>query len=765
MNKDIIYIRTGKGERALAESGELAPGLDKILGAIDGRSSIDVIRGRLDKISAGLVDVGLEALVEGELIRDVASAEPVSASTPAEEHARKAQELRDKIRDRRKGGDRSRSSPAVDAWYKARREAEAQAAREAEEQARRTGDEQARRAEADMARRVVEEQNKRIAADQARRAAEEQAKRAIEELAKREADDQARRAVEEQARRAAEEQARRAAEEQARRAAEEQARSVAEAQARRAAEDEARRKAEEQAGRAAEEERRKAEEQAVRAAEEERRKQEDQARQDAEEAARRDAERVKQEAEEQARRAAEEKARSTAASEEEREAAERTRQRAEVQARLMAEEAAWLEAEEKARADEEVARERGDAQTEPSSGKAASGKPRNLVKPAAIGGGALLVLGLAAIHLISFDGQIPQFEKALAGQFQQPVKIKALHLALVPGPHVRLDGVSIGAEGQIRVPTIRAGGSPGNLFGDKKAFKSIEMEAPVITEEGLGWILFGKRQAGDMAFGDVSAIGASLESKQISLPPFDAKLQFGGEGAWKTISIASADKNLEMLLTAKGQAAQLEIKARSFKVPFGSTLVLEDFVANGTADRTGIALTDFKSFVYGGTLSGTARLKWGAVWSLAGEAAAKQIDTARLAPEVLGSARLEGTASYAMQASEAAKLFAWSHAEGSFTIPRGTLLGLDLGSVLQGGSTRGDTKFTELTGSFVHDQGATQLRQLRLIQANMSASGSIDIDAENRIRGRIAAELRLSTDLRRTSLSVTGTPAKLEWQR
>ncbi|MCE9568724.1 MAG: hypothetical protein K8R10_01725 [Rhodocyclales bacterium] len=145
MNKDIIYIRTGKGERALAESGELAPGLDKILGAIDGRSSIDVIRGRLDKISAGLVDVGLEALVEGELIRDVASAEPVSASTPAEEHARKAQELRDKIRDRRKGGDRSRSSPAVDAWYKARREAEAQAAREAEEQARRTGDEQARR--------------------------------------------------------------------------------------------------------------------------------------------------------------------------------------------------------------------------------------------------------------------------------------------------------------------------------------------------------------------------------------------------------------------------------------------------------------------------------------------------------------------------------------------------------------------------------------------------------------------------------------------
>jgi hypothetical protein len=181
-------------------SGELAPGLDKILGAIDGRSSVEDVRGRLDKVSAGLVDFGLEALIEGELIRDVSGAEPVSTSTPAEEHARKAQELRDKIRDRRKGGDRSRSSPAIDAWYKARREAEAQAIREAEGEAKRLGDEQAKRAEADMARRVLDEQNKRIAADQARRAAEEQAKRALEELAKREVEDKARRAAEEQAR-------------------------------------------------------------------------------------------------------------------------------------------------------------------------------------------------------------------------------------------------------------------------------------------------------------------------------------------------------------------------------------------------------------------------------------------------------------------------------------------------------------------------------------------------------------------------------------
>ena len=735
MSKDIIYIRTERGERALADPAELAPGLDKILGAIDGLSSVDGIRGRLDKVSAALVDFGLEALVEGELICDVSSAEPVSTSTPAEEHARKAQELRDKIRDRRKGGDRSRSSPAIDAWYKARREAEAQVAREAEEQARRSGDEQAKRAEADMARRVVDEQNKRIAADQARRAAEEQAKRALEELAKREAADKARRAAEEQALRAAEEKARLAAEELARRAAA----------------DEVRRKAEELAKRAA--------------AEEARRKEEERARQEAEEKTRREGERAKQEAEQAERRAAEEKARTAAMDEEQREAAERARQRAEVQARLMAEEQEWQLAEEKARVEEESAKVREQAQADPAGGKARSGTPRNVAKPAMIAIGGLLVAGLVAIHVIPFDGQIPQFEQALTAQFQQPVKIKSIRLALIPGSHVRLEGVSIGAEGQIRVPTIRAGGSLGNLFGDKKDFKAIEMESPVITGEGLGWILFGQRQGRDMTFSELTATGASLVSKGITLPAFDAKMQFGGEGAWKTISITAEDKNLEMLLTSSGASAQIEIKARSFKLPFGSTLTLEEFAAKGTVDRNGLALTEFKGFAYGGTLGGAASLKWGPAWSLAGELNGKQIDMERLVPGLMTNARLEGKSSYTMQASEPGKLFDWARAEGSFSIPRGTLLGLDLGSVLQGGGTRGETKFSELTGSFVHDQGATQLRQLRMNQSNMTASGSVDIDAEMKVRGKVAAELRLSTEMRRSSLSVSGTPGKLEWQR
>ena len=514
-----------------------------------------------------------------------------------------------------------------------------------------------------------------------------------------------------------------------------------EAQARHDAEEDARREA---AQRSQEE----ADAQARRMAEE-------QARRDAEEAARRQAaERARQEAEEQVRRDAEEAAR--------RQAAEHARQEAETQVRQRSEEQAWHEAEEKIRREEAEASRRANAASVGS--KAASGKPRKWGKILAMGLVALVAIALVAIHLISFDGQIPQFEKSLARQFRQPVKIQALRLSLVPQPQLRLEGVSIGSAGQIRVEQIKAAGELGNLFNDKKVFKSVELNSPVISEEGLGWILFGKPQASDTVFGQVSALNANLESKNVSLPAFDAKLLFDAEGAWKTIAIESQDKNISLELAPKGKSVQIDVKARSFRIPFGSAIVLEDMVATGTADDSGLAVTEFKGFFYGGILSGNARLKWGSGWTLAGELNAKQVDTSRVVPGLLNGARLVAKASYAMQAPEAAKLFSAPRLEGNFIIPRGTLLGVDLGRILQGGGTRGDTMFSELSGTFVHDRGATQLRQVRLSEGVMSANGMVDVDADKNVRGRFVLDLKLSAEQRRGSLLVSGTLGKIEWR-
>lgn len=93
------------------------------------------------------------------------------------------------------------------------------------------------------------------------------------------------------------------------------------------------------------------------------------------------------------------------------------------------------------------------------------------------------------------------------------------------------------------------------------------------------------------------------------------------------------------------------------------------------------------------------------------------------------------------------------------------MLGADLGSLVQGGEKRGDTKFTDLSASFLHEAGATQFRQVRFGQGGMSASGTVEVDADRNVRGRFAADLKLSTELRRANLAVSGTLKKVEWRR
>lgn len=475
--------------------------------------------------------------------------------------------------------------------------------------------------------------------------------------------------------------------------------------------------------------------------------------------------RLKEEEQAQASRLAEEQARREEEDAARAKAEERDRLEAEDQARRLAEEKSWREAEEKFKRDEAEARSRQSAKAEAAGNRPGPARQRKWGKSLALGLAFLLLAVLIAIHVISFDGQIPQFEKMLAAQFQHPVEIKALRLSLLPQPHLKLEDVSIGAEGQIRLSRVKALGAPGNLFADRKVFKSFELDSPVVTEEGLAWIAFGKSLAKGMDFGPVRVLNVSLESKNVRLPPFEAVLQPDGEGGWKTIAIESTDKNLGLELTPNGESVQFEFKARSLKIPFSPELLLEDILAKGTADRAGISVMEFKSFTYGGILGGTGRLKWGPGWSLGGELSAKQIDAARLVPGLLSDGRLLGTASYLLQSPEAAKLPGEPRMEGNFSIARGVLAGVDFGRMLQGGAMQGDTRFAELTGSFVHDHGATQFRQMSLTEGAMTASGIADVDAGRNVRGRFTLSLKLPSETVRANLVAGGTTAKVDWRR
>ncbi|HUW36403.1 MAG TPA: AsmA family protein [Rhodocyclaceae bacterium] len=686
---------------------------------------------------------------------------------------------------------------------KARLEAEERAKREAEERLRLETEEKARQ-QAEAARREAEEklrleaeERARLEAEaMARREAEEKARLEAEEKLKREAEAKARLEAEEKARLEAEEKLKREAEAKARREAEEKLRLEAEAMARREAEEKARLEAEETAKREAEEKARfEAEEKAKREAEEKARLEaeakarleaEERARLEAEERARLEAEAIaRREAEERARREAEEKARLEAEEKLKREAEEKAKLEAEERVRIEAEETAKRDAEAKARreAEERAGREaeeraRLEAEWEEearrelgrnlnltaelervdplatASVRMRDRLPDNLGKRIATGLLILLVVGLGLIHVLPFDEQRLRLEQTATAQLQQPVTIKALHWSLLPRPHWRLDGITVGSAGQIKVAQLDAFAALGSLFGGSE-FPKVEIDTAVLSEEGLGWLLFGKPHQRSLKLARINARNIKLESKDIAMPAFDAKIDVGGDGKWRTAHLAAAGQSMD--LRPMDGSVRIDFTAASYRMPFGSALEFKDFEVKGVASPGELAATDFSGYLYGGLLRGNGRLKWGSSWSLDGELNAEQVDAARLAPGLVRGGKLEGRALYSFRAEDAGRLFAAGHLDGDFIVRKGVLLGVDFGKLLKGERGSGNSPFSEIAGKFAVDEGRTELRQLRLAAGMMSASGELRVDPGNKLQGRIRADLKSPVLQRSASLALSGT--------
>jgi len=196
-----------------------------------------------------------------------------------------------------------------------------------------------------------------------------------------------------------------------------------------------------------------------------------------------------------------------------------------------------------------------------------------------------------------------------------------------------------------------------------------------------------------------------------------------------------------------------------------TAFILEDFTAKGVIRRDSLSISAFQGRIGGGVLTGNANLKRAADWSFSGEVSARGIDPAALAPALVEEGKLEGKASYAMQAKSYDELFAAPRVEGSFSIAKGTLIGVDLARLLQGGGFGGKTAFAQLGGGFVREAGKTQLNQLQLSAGPVSAAGSASVDATRRLAGRVNVEIKSSAARASASFAVAGTMQEPRFSR
>ncbi len=575
--------------------------------------------------------------------------------------------------------------------------------------------------------------------------------------------------------REAEAQARRAAEEERRREAAENARREAEARAQRESEERAQREQAELVRRELEERARQTEAAARREAAERRREAEERSGREAEE-------RARHEAEAQALRAATEQAEQEAAGiaarhrdEDEaarRESAQELREEEKARAKAEAEAAARARREERAREKAELgarAEAKRKAQKKERSVIAArlerirSGKQRRIGRYFGIALGALIVAGLVYVHLMPLD--IAQYEQLATTALGTPVKIGSGNLSLFPAPAIRFENVRLGKDGNVRIGVASASPEYFSLLGDRPQLKTIELQDVALDMGGLTGALFGRPQGTLFGLEQVHATGVKLAVPGMSLPELEATATFQIDGTVQRIAASSAGKTIvaEAAPLAGGRA-EVEVTIGDPSKLLGLPFAMESLSTKGVVTATEFTASELDGRLLDGLVRAKGTLRWGSPLVFDASFELKQVDAKRIAPVLAG--RVEGAGVVAAQGSALDKLTDGVRVDGSFSVQKGQLAGVDLARTLQAGkSVAGTTNFNELSGQARLDKGRLSLRGVKLDAGAFSANGTVDVDDEKSLAGKLAADMKIPGGALRATLIVSGTPAQLSVKR
>ena len=219
-----------------------------------------------------------------------------------------------------------------------------------------------------------------------------------------------------------------------------------------------------------------------------------------------------------------------------------------------------------------------------------------------------------------------------------------------------------------------------------------------------------------------------------------------------------------MLVKPRGKEFEIALGARGWQLPPGLPVRFDELRAAGVTAKQEIQFPDVEGKLYGGTLKGNARLRWGDKWSLEGGFRLKDVQAEPLARAFPGAALKGGTAeasgTLGLQGPALDKIFEAPRLEAGFILRNGALGNLDLAKASAAGNSEpvrgGSTAFNEAAGTLSAAGGQLQVRQLRLGSDALSASGSLESSAARGLSGRLAVDPKAAV-IARGALALSGT--------
>ena len=384
----------------------------------------------------------------------------------------------------------------------------------------------------------------------------------------------------------------------------------------------------------------------------------------------------------------------------------------------------------------------------------------------------ILVVFLAVIglpFLIPLNTYIPEIEKQAGEKLHEPVKIGSLRFSLVPLPHVALQGITIGAQQEVRIASIKVSPNLSSLISSVKILRNIELDTVYIRADMLGKMpVWFKSEGGPQAV-RIEKIGlnhVTLESPSMALPLFSVAVNLNSDGDLKNVLLASDDGKLKLDATpVSGSDFDLKLTAQQWRFPVGPPLQFDMLNITGAVDSEALRLRDIDGKLYGGTLKGAAELNWKSGWRFSGDLKGQRVALKSLLPLFNSKARVSGQlnakARFSMNARTASRLADSPNVDGDFSIHNGVLHGFDLARAAQPIKTKevrgGQTEFDEFSGIFSLAGKDIRLRRLNISSGVLNANGDVDISPSRQLGGKVYVEVKKGISLVSVPLRVSGT--------
>lgn len=400
------------------------------------------------------------------------------------------------------------------------------------------------------------------------------------------------------------------------------------------------------------------------------------------------------------------------------------------------------------------------------SGAERKGPPSSLAKRFAVGSLLLVVLLVGLFFFYPYSRHLPHMEQLASELLGQPVRIASVSPSIFPEPSIALEGLRVGAGGQLEVATVKLIPRVLTLLSERTVMREVRIERAGLNLAFLPEL--SKRQGINWAsrwlkVERISVIDSSLLLLDGSIGNLNGTLDIDEDGVLTRLSLARTDGGLKLQGSIESGVWNVALTALGWRTPGQPSLLLDVLEATGTLNSQRLVFDKVDVKLYGGYAVGSLSIGLVSPASVEGEMTTSRLAVADLlkvfAPTLLLTGDLSAAIAIRGEGETLEGLRGTLRASGKLGVQRGQIERVDLVQAVRipraDGVRGGSTRFDDLEGDVVADASGLSLTGATMSSGLVGAQGDIRL-ADGLINGRLDVSLRGSATTVRAPVSIEG---------